>query len=317
MYVVTRIILECKSCYRAYCTMVIMNKDYVNTIKELSGSNVYIKDKKKVNEIINELVQAGINKLQIVLDFDKTVTKQHVNGVKQYSSFGIFEKCPSLPASYLAAVTHLNEKYMPIEFNPGIPRAEKQKHMEDWWRLSEETLIGLTVSQLEIEEVVKNIQPPLRDGCSEFFNNATKENVPILIFSAGLGQTVMSVLKYHGILSENVKVVANFLKYDENGVIQGFRDNIIINVFNKNESVLSGTEYYQTIKDRTNAIVAGDSLGDASMFDCVANKQSILKIGFLYDHMEENLSAYMDTFDIVLADDQTMNVPHAIFKCIT
>lgn len=74
--------------YRAYCTMVIMNKDYVNTIKELSGSNVYIKDKKKVNEIINELVQAGINKLQIVLDFDKTVTKQHVNGVKQYSSFG-------------------------------------------------------------------------------------------------------------------------------------------------------------------------------------------------------------------------------------
>lgn len=32
--------------------------------------------------------------------------------------------------------------------------------------------------------------------------------------------------------------------------------------------------------------------------------------------MEENLSTYMDTFDIVLVDDQTMAVPHAIFKAI-
>ncbi|KAI4462765.1 nucleotidase [Holotrichia oblita] len=273
--------------YRAFCTMVIMNKDYVNTLKELTASNVYIKDKTKVNEIINELAKAGINKLQVILDFDRTVTKQHVNGVRQYSSFGIFEKCPSLPASYLSAVTHLNEKYMPIEFNPLVPRAEKKKHMEDWWRLSEETLIGLTVSQTEIDEVVKEIQPPLRDGCPEFFSSITKENVPILIFSAGLGQTVVSVLKYHGILNEKVKVVANFLKYDENGVIQGFRDNIIINVFNKNESVLRGTEYYERIKDRTNAIVVGDSLGDASMFDCVAHKASVLKIGFLYDHVSD------------------------------
>lgn len=85
------------------------------------------------------------------------------------------------------------------------------------------------------------------------------------------------------------------MKYDENGVIQGFRDNIIINVFNKNESVLSGTEYYQTIKDRTNAIVAGDSLGDASMFDCVANKQSILKIGFLYDHVSITEYVFLTT----------------------
>ncbi|GJQ84706.1 hypothetical protein Trydic_g21113 [Trypoxylus dichotomus] len=302
--------------YRTHRTMVIMSRDYVNTVKELSRDNVYIKDKTKVNEIINELVKGGTNKLQVILDFDRTITKQHVNGARQYSSFGIFEKCPSLPGSYVTTVTQLNGKYMPIEIDPLMPREEKKRHMEDWWRLSEEALIGLTIPTSEIEEVVKEIKPPLRDDCIEFFRNAAKQMVPILVFSAGLGQTVVSVLKYHGILDDNVKVVANFLKYDEDGVIQGFRDSIIINVFNKNESVLCGTEYYKTIKDRTNAIVVGDSLGDATMFDCMDNKNAVLKIGFLYEHSEENLPVYMDTFDIVLIDDQTMKVPHTIFKCI-
>lgn len=74
--------------YRTHRTMVIMNKDYVSTMKELSRSNVYIKDKTKVNEIINDLVKDGTNKLQVILDFDRTITKQHVNGTKQHSSFG-------------------------------------------------------------------------------------------------------------------------------------------------------------------------------------------------------------------------------------
>ncbi|KRT82170.1 hypothetical protein AMK59_4271, partial [Oryctes borbonicus] len=148
--------------YRTHRTMVIMSRDYVNTIKELSRDNVYMKDKTKVNEIINELVKGGANKLQVVLDFDKTITKQHVNGTKQYSSFGIFEKCPSLPDSYITSVTRLNEKYMPIEYDPRVPREEKRRHMEDWWRLSEEALMGLNITTSEIEEVVQDIKPPLR-----------------------------------------------------------------------------------------------------------------------------------------------------------
>lgn len=56
-------------------------------------------------------------------------------------ALGIFEKCPSLPESYVAAVTQLNNKYMPIEYNPAVPHEEKKKHMEEWWRLSEQTVM--------------------------------------------------------------------------------------------------------------------------------------------------------------------------------
>lgn len=95
--------------YRIFGTMVVMNGDYVNTLKELSHSNVYIKDKAKVNDIINELVKGGSNKLQVILDFDRTITKQHVNGAKQYSSFG---KTSSLIAfSFKSLFKTLSRRY--------------------------------------------------------------------------------------------------------------------------------------------------------------------------------------------------------------
>nr|XP_022901555.1 7-methylguanosine phosphate-specific 5'-nucleotidase [Onthophagus taurus] len=305
-----------KSKFLGYRNMVIMTNDYITSIPELNKPHVYIKDKAKVNLIINELVNGGQSKLQVILDFDRTITKQHDDGVPQVSSFAIFEKCPSLPDTYKMVVEALNMKYKPIEFDPKIPSAEKKKHMEDWWRLSKQNLAGLSVSYKEIEEVVRELKPTLRDCCIELFDLLKKNEIPILVFSAGLGQTVIAVLNYYNILHSNVKVVANFLKYNDQGIIQGFQDETIINVFNKNESVLSGTEYYEKLHDRVNAIVVGDSIGDANMFSGEQTGCNVLKIGFLYDHAEDNLEGYMKHFDIVLVDDQTMHVIHAILNHI-
>lgn len=54
---------------------------------------------------------------------------------------------------------------------------------------------------------------------------------------------------------------------------------------NKNEYALKGTEYYELVQDRENVILLGDSLGDAGMADGMPHCNSVLKIGFLYDHV--------------------------------
>lgn len=135
-----------------------------------------------------------------------------------------------------------------------------------------------------------------------------KNNVPILVFSAGLGDTVEVVLKHFNVLLPNVKVnvmclwlklyiyifsiifkvISNFLQYDDNGVIKGFQHQLI-HVYNKNEFALKNTKYYEIIKSRGNVILMGDSIGDAGMTDGVPCSNAVLKIGFLYEHVSNRM----------------------------
>lgn len=301
---------------QAYKTMTSNSmRDLVTEIQPLTNKAVHMKNRDRVNCILNKLVQGGANKLQVLYDFDRTITKQHMNGNQQMSSFGIFTKCRSLPSDYKTQEKALMDKYHPIEIDPTIPVPEKKTLMEEWWKKSHDLLIGLNVTIEEIDEVVSNQGPDLRDGCVDSFQYLDKRNIPILVFSAGLGNCVESVLRRHNIVLPNVKIVSNFLKYDNSGTIQGFIGRTI-HVYNKNETALEGTDYYDHMEDRDNVILLGDSIGDATMANGVPHPNAVLKIGFLYDRIEESLPNYLETFDIVLVDDQTMNILNAILEYI-
>ncbi|CAG9833075.1 unnamed protein product [Diabrotica balteata] len=290
-------------------------RNFVCEVEQLNRPYVHIKDKDAVNKKISNLIDGGMNKLQLVSDFDKTITKQHENGKRHRSSFNMFYDCPSLTAEYIDAANALDKKYAPSEVDPTIPRDEKIKLMIEWWTLSEKTLKGLVVPPEEIENICAIVGPSMRDGTKEFFEFLEANKVPILVFSAGLGDTVVAVLKHCEVYLSNVEVVSNFLKYDSEGRIEGFKD-LLIHVYNKNEVAIKDTDFYHKIADRENVILMGDSLGDASMVGGLDNINEVLKIGFLYERIDEALPDYLDTFDIVLVDDQTMDVPRAILALI-
>lgn len=154
----------------------------------------------------------------------------------------------------------------------------------------------------------------MRDKSDEFFEILDKLEVPVLVFSAGLGHSVVSVLRQANVYNDRVKVVSNFLQ-TKDGLVNGFK-HPIIHTFNKNETVLAGSEYWSLVHDRDNIILMGDSLGDADMANGAPSSSNIVKIGFLYHHVNENLEKYMDTFDIVLINDQTMDVPIGLLNLI-
>lgn len=64
--------------------------------------------------------------------------------------------------------------------------------------------------------------------------------------------------------------------------MKGFKGELI-HVYNKHDGALKNTEYFKQLKDNSNIILLGDSQGDLTMADGVANVENILKVGYLND----------------------------------
>lgn len=60
---------------------------YIFQFKELSRDHVKIKNPEVVLEKLNKLISDGRDHLQIIADYDRTLTKYHVNGEPTLSSF--------------------------------------------------------------------------------------------------------------------------------------------------------------------------------------------------------------------------------------
>lgn len=286
----------------------------LDDIQVLLRDYVHIGNKARVEEMINRLVVGGREKLQMISDFDRTITKQHVNGKPTMSSFCIFSQCTQLPSGYKERDAELCRRYRPIEIDPNISREEKSKHMVAWYQQAEKLLRGFEFRIEELEEVIKKEGTELRDGTNKMLQALQTSEVPVLVFSAGLGDTVSAVMRYHSALLPNVHIISNYLRF--NGLqVNGFQGEII-HSFNKNEHAIEKSDYFQVLGSRSNVILLGDEIGDAGMAAGVHDADAVLKIGFLYERAEDRLGEFLEHFDIVLVDDQTMDVVNGLLDFI-
>ncbi|XP_030064140.1 cytosolic 5'-nucleotidase 3A [Microcaecilia unicolor] len=176
-------------------------------------------------------------------------------------------------------------------------------------------LIEQHLQKSKFAEIVNESDVMLKEGYEIFFDKLNEHSIPVFIFSAGIGDILEEVIRQNGVYHSNVKVVSNFMEFDENGILKGFKGELI-HVYNKHDGALKNTEYFSHLKDNSNIILLGDSLGDLTMADGVANVENILKIGFLNDKVDELLEKYMDSYDIVLVKDETLDVANSILQKI-
>ncbi|KAL1193703.1 hypothetical protein V5N11_017592 [Cardamine amara subsp. amara] len=282
------------------------------------SANTVIDDPRALTDKITLIRDAGPSKFQVIADFDATLTRYRVNGIRGQTSHGLLQQGNEY---YDAKRQALYEHYHPLEISPVIPIEEKTKLMEEWWSKTHDLLIEGGLTYDAIKNSVANSSIAFREGVTELFEFLEKKEIPVLIFSAGLADVIEEVLRQNLHRTfKNVKIVSNRMVFNDDGQLVSFKGKLI-HVLNKNEHALDmaaplhdqlgvdiGEEDEENnvyVKQRTNVLLMGDHLGDLRMSDGL-NYETRISIGFLNDNVEKNIESYREAFDLVYLNDAPM-----------
>ncbi|XP_021773462.1 7-methylguanosine phosphate-specific 5'-nucleotidase A-like [Chenopodium quinoa] len=287
------------------------------SMEGIESEDMVVGDTLALQKKIAAIRAAGPSKLQVIADFDATLTKYNINGQRGQTSHGLLQQGNP---EYDRKRQELYDHYRPIEICPEIPIDEKTKLMEAWWGKTHGLLVegGLTFD--DIRKSVANARMAFREGVIELFQILEKKDVPILIFSAGLADIIEEVLRQRIQRSfKNIEIVSNRMVFDNEGNLSAFKGKTI-HVLNKNEHALDMAEPlhdkvgavdapvidYVAMKQRTNVLLLGDHIGDLGMSDGL-DYETRISVGFLNDKVNESLESYKKAFDVVFLNDAPMS----------
>ncbi len=274
--------------------------------------NILIKDKENFEKKLRKIKSDGKDSLHVICDFDKTLTKAIVKGQRTHTSIAQIREGGYLSGEYVKKSFALYDKYHVFEVNNKISDDEKDKKMMEWWSSHIKLLVEEGMNKGVVDDIIKKKRILLRKCAKDFFKKLHEKNIPLLIFSAGVGDIIKGYLESEGLLYNNIHIISNFFDYDKKGMVRGYKSKII-HSFNKDEFAIKGTKHFDIIKQRKNVILIGDSLGDIDMAKGIEH-DIILKIGFLNKYIRKNIKVYEDKFDAVILNDGTMDFIISILK---
>uniref|UniRef100_A0A3P9QFM6 5'-nucleotidase, cytosolic IIIB n=1 Tax=Poecilia reticulata TaxID=8081 RepID=A0A3P9QFM6_POERE len=178
---------------------------------------------------------------QVISDFDMTLTKFAHQG----------KRVPTTHSKNNVDISRMKElfnTYYPIEIDASLSPEEKLPYMVEWWTKVHDLLIQQRIRKAELARAVRESNAVLREGCSSFFDCLAEQRVPLLIFSAGVGDVLEEVIRQNRAFHPNVHIISNYMDFDHT--------------------------------------------------------------------VEERKESFLNSFDIVLLRDETMDVPNAILRFI-
>ena len=276
---------------------------------------VHIQDKKVLQEKIDAMRSAGKELLHVISDFDATMTRVYdVFGNKIPSVFEILRQ-NALSPDAAKKEKEMADYYYPIEIDPSMTMEEKTPYMIKWWALHLQLMIDDGIGKDYLEKLLTADERMFRSQLSSFISLLSQHNIPLLVFSAGLGEPIEGFMKKEGLLLDNVHIISNFFTYDKNDKISGY-EQTPIHTFNKDEGHVLGTGYEAIVKEKKNVILLGDTLGDLKMTGDVSH-DTVITIGYLSKNIEDQLESYMNSFDVVITGDGDMSYAIELVEKIT
>nr|CDS17644.1 cytosolic 5' nucleotidase III [Echinococcus granulosus] len=310
-------------------------KSYLNILFETLFSKsdkvtpyFYIKRPDIVRCKLSRMFSNGSGNLQVISDFDRTLSKCfNDDGQVNPTCHGIMESDPEITSEARNKLSMLKQTYGSLEFDKYIPHSLKNPYMLEWWDIAHRVITSCNVHRDTLKMTLYGSNFQLRDRVPDFMSTLNRHNIPMVIFSAGLGNIIEWILEKEGLLYENVKVASNFMKFNEKGLLVSFQSPCI-HTFNKTFGGLALSDEDRSVFSKRRCIMLlGDSLFDHRMADGLieedirediseSSTSVILKIGFLNEKIETLLDEYMNLYDIVLTSDGGFELPLEIVSCI-
>eukprot|EP00899_Mesostigma_viride_P010721 jgi/Mesvir1/19650/Mv09932-RA.1 len=296
--------LQCRSCVR-------------HSQKTMDAGNTIYKGK-EFDAKMKKLMEAGISKLQIIADFDATLTTYNRrDGTKNASCHAVFEQYRGFPDAYRGKAQALFEHYHEIEMSD-MPDDQKAPLMVEWWTKAHDLILAYGVQRSWVTDMVQQTPLDLRDGCKELLGLLDKWGVPVLVLSAGIANVIHEVLRQHQLLFPSTHIISNEMIFDpDTGALLRFGNNLV-HCLNKSEHAAEGLPYFDSIKAHRAAILLGDQVSDLQMAQG-ADLDVLLTVGFLNgppSRVEKQLTNYRDAFDVVLLGDGGLEFVNDVVKQI-
>ncbi|KAE9421312.1 hypothetical protein Angca_006505, partial [Angiostrongylus cantonensis] len=284
----------------------------------LSHPMVRVRDREMVIKKLNALVKDGSNQLVVISDFDFTLTRFFdENNERCLSSHAVLDHLLFAKHPEMEEEVSRNAKYMAIEYDPVLTKEEKVPYMIEWWSAAHENYIISGIHRDDIDRFIMNAKIELRHGANALLQLLANASIPLLLFSAGVGNVIDVFLRHQlGSIPNNVHIISNMLFFNEKGIASSCSEPLI-HVFCKDSSVIpKDAQFFDNVAHRKNVLLLGDSLGDLHMDIGIAHTGTVFKIGFLNNKVDELLGSYLDGFDIVVVEDQTTDVPDFILRTL-
>ncbi|NCN86262.1 hypothetical protein GW932_00345 [archaeon] len=261
---------------------------------------------KNFSKIKEKILGGGIENLHVLADFDKTLTKAHVNGVPTSSIISELRNRNILSEDYQNEAKRLFSEYHPIELDHTLEPEVRDAKMKEWWIKIFDLLIKERVNLSHLKEVIEAGKIELREGVSDMLKFLRDHKIPLVILSAsGIGDLIPMYLEKQGLLYKNITIVSNFFEWDSEGYAR-FPKPPIIHSENKGEAQLEKLEIYKELEKRKNVLLLGDSLGDVEMIGEFPY-ENLIKIGFLNEEIDKRMDAYKEIFDLIIPNDGDIN----------
>jgi len=311
-------------------------------------SNLRTSNLKAVLQKLENSSQDGAEKLCIMADFDFTITKRWSDEGKKLvcpSTYDVVKDSDLIDRRCAEMMKALFVKFWPIETDPHMSVEEKTPHISEWMSSEMRVMKEAGLTQDKLASMLKSHKLVLRERFPPFLTATSEAQVPFIISTAGLADVVEGALRGWNLFTGNVGIIGNRFSWDpENKSLLGVKGDFVHtlnkecsmkNFFvgpepdatqgcdsdngnnNRDDSRSENATLVDVHHPRPNIILLGDSLGDARMTNDLEFAANVIKIGFLNDvNPESRLDAFLSTFDIVLINDDSMEVPIALFEII-